>query len=89
MLRFTSKKKSDEDDFSLSGITKNTVLPNRVILDEELSTIASILESENRDFVDYKESTSANTSHAESTTKRSISLISDEELKKMKESRIR
>ena len=72
MLRFASKKKNDdEDDFSLSGLTKNTFLPNCVILDDEpLSTIASILESENRDLVDYKKSTSANTSHAEWTYQR-------------------
>ena len=58
---------SDEDNFSLSGLTQNTCLPNRIILDDELSIIANILESENLDFVVYKESTSANTSHAEST----------------------
>ena len=79
---------SDEDDFSLSGLTQNTFSPNRIILDHELSIIASILESENRNFVDYKESTSANTSHAESTNTRNISLISDEELEKRKEGRI-
>ena len=79
---------SDEDEFSLSELTQNTFLPNRITLDDELSIIASILESENPDFVDYKESTSANTSHAESTNKRNISLISDEELEKRKESRI-
>ena len=48
---------SDENNFSLSGITQNTFLPNGIILDDELSIIASILESENRDFVVYKEST--------------------------------
>ena len=75
---------SDEEDFSLSGLTQNTFLPNRIFLDDELSIIASVLESENRDFVDYKESIRANTSHAESTNKRNISLISDEELEKGK-----
>ena len=73
---------SDEDDFSLSGLTKNT------FLDDELRIIASILESGNHHFLDYKESTSANTSHAKSTNKRNISLISDEELEKREESRI-
>ena len=48
---------SDEADCSLSGLTQNTFLPSRIILDDEVSIIASILESENRDFVDYKEST--------------------------------
>ena len=79
---------SDEDDFSLSGLKQNAFLPNRIIFDDELSIIASILESENRDFVEYKESTSVNTSHAESTNKRTISLISDEELEKRKKCRI-
>ena len=79
---------SDEDDFSLSGLTEKYIFTNCIILDRELSIIASILESDNRDFVDYKESTSANTSHTESTNKRNISLISDEELEKRKESRI-
>ena len=65
-----------DENFSLSGLTQNTFLPNRFILNDELSIIASILVSENRDFVDYKEPTSANTSHAESTNNRNISLIS-------------
>ena len=69
LLRFTSKMESDEDNSSLSRLTQNTFLPNRIILDDELSVIASILESENRDFVAYKESTNANTSHSESTNK--------------------
>ena len=47
---------SDEDNFSLSGLAQNTFLPNHIILDDELSIIVSILESENRDFVAYKES---------------------------------
>ena len=63
---------SNEDDFSPSILTQNTFLPNHIILDNELSVIASILESENRDFVDYKEPTRANTSHAESTNKRNM-----------------
>ena len=42
---------SDEDNFSLSGLAQNTFLPNHIILDDELSIIVSILESENRDFV--------------------------------------
>ena len=80
---------SDEDDFSLSGLMQNTFLLNRTILDDEQSIIiASISESENLDFVDYKESTSANTSHAESTKKKNISMISDEEFEQRKESRI-
>ena len=58
---------SDEDNFSLSRLTQNTFLPNRIILDDELSIIANILESENLDFLVYKESTSANTSYAKST----------------------
>ena len=53
----------DEDVLSPSVLTQNTFLPNRNILDDELSIIASILEFENCDFADYKESTSANTSH--------------------------
>ena len=69
-------------------LTQNTFLPNRIILDDELSIMASILESENRDFFYYKESTRANTSHAESTNKRNISPIRDEEWEKKKESRI-
>jgi hypothetical protein len=56
-------------------------------LDDELSIISSILETENLDFGN-SESTSANTSHAESTNTRNISLISDEELQKIKETRI-
>ncbi|CAB3981094.1 Hypothetical predicted protein [Paramuricea clavata] len=44
-------------------------------------------ETENLDFSN-SESTSANTSHAESTNARNISLISDEELQKMKKTRI-
>ena len=48
-----------DEDFSLSGLTQNTFLPNRFILHDELSVIASILVFENRDFVDYKEPTSA------------------------------
>ena len=56
-------------------------------MDDELSIISSILETENLDFGN-SESTSANASHAESTNARNISLISDEELEKMKESRI-
>ena len=80
--------KSEEDDFTLSGLTQNTFLPNRIILDDELSIIASTLGSENLDFVDYKESTtttSPSTSHPESTNKRNISFISDEELHGEKE----
>ena len=73
---------SDEGNFS--GLPQNTFLPNRITL----SIIASILESENGDFVDYKESTSANAGHAESTNKKNISLISDEELEKRKQSQI-
>ncbi|CAB4001394.1 Hypothetical predicted protein [Paramuricea clavata] len=49
--------------------------------------MSSILATENLDFGN-SESTSANTSHAESTNARNISLISDEELQKMKETRI-
>ena len=40
---------SDEADCSLSGLTQNTFLPSRIILDDKVSIIASILESENRD----------------------------------------
>ena len=47
---------SDGDNFSLSGLAQNTFLPNYIILDDKLSITASILESENRDFVVYKES---------------------------------
>jgi hypothetical protein len=79
---------SDEEDFSLSGLTQNTFLADPVILGDELSLISSILETENLDFGNYSESTSANTSHAESTNTSNISLISDEELQKMKETRI-
>ena len=80
---------SDEDDFLLSGLMQNTFLLNRIILDDEQGIIiASISESENSDFVDCKESTSANTSHAASTNKRNISMISDEEFEQRKESRI-
>ena len=71
---------SSEDNFSLSGLTQNMFLPNRIFLDDELSIIASILEFETRDSVGYKESVGANTSHAKSTNKRNISLISNEEL---------
>jgi hypothetical protein len=78
---------SDEEAFSLSGLTQNTFLADPVILDDELSIISSILETENLDFGN-SESTSANASHTESTNARNISLISDEELEKMKESRI-
>jgi hypothetical protein len=78
---------SDEEDFSLSGLTQNTFLADPVILDDELSIISSILEIVNLDFGN-SESTRANTSHAESTNTRNISLISDEELQKMKETRI-
>ena len=76
---------SDEEDFSLSGLTQNTFLADPVILDDEqlISIISSILETENLDFGN-SESTSTNTSHAESTNARNISLISDEELQKMK-----
>jgi hypothetical protein len=78
------KMDSDEEDFSPSGLTQNTFLADPVILDDELSIISSILETENLDFGN-SESTSANTSHAESTNARNISLISDEELQRMKE----
>ena len=54
LLRVTSKMESDENDFALSGLMQNTFLLNRIILDDEQSTIASISESENRDFIDYK-----------------------------------
>ena len=54
LLRVPSKMESDEDDFSLSGLTQNTFLLNRFILNDEQSIIASISESKNRDFVDYK-----------------------------------
>jgi hypothetical protein len=37
---------SDEEDFSLSGLTQNTFLADPVILDDELSIISSILETE-------------------------------------------
>jgi hypothetical protein len=72
---------------SLSGLTQNIFLADPVILGDELSIISSILETKNLDFGN-RESTSANTSHAESTNTRNISLISDEELQKMKETRI-
>ena len=78
---------SDEDDFSLSGLTQNTFISDPIIFDDDLSIISSILECENLDFGSRK-STSADTSHSESTITRNISLISDEELEKMKEGRI-
>ena len=81
---------SDEGDFSLSGLTQNTFLPNRIILDDELSIIANILESENRDFVVYKvkEPTSEILVMPNRQNKRNISLINDDELEKRKESQI-
>ena len=79
---------SDEGDFSLQGLTQNTFLTNRIIFRDELSIIERILESKNRDFVGYKESTSENTSHAEATSKRNISLINNKKFEKRKESRI-
>jgi hypothetical protein len=49
-IRTSQNGYSDEEDFSLSGLTQNTFLADPVILDDELSIISSILETENLDF---------------------------------------
>ena len=70
---------SDEEDFSLSGLTQNTFLADPVIMGDELSIISSILEtSENLDFGN-SETTSVKASHAESTN---MSVLTDDYISK-------
>jgi hypothetical protein len=79
---------TDEED-GLSGLTQNSFLPKCVIPDDGLRLFGRVLENEDLNLFNSEFITSGETSKiTKPTCAKDISLVSDEDLEKRKESRI-